>query len=64
MTMCLSTVFTLKDGHESKLCEYVCNVDVNGDTIKLTDVMGQNTEVKGRLLSCDFVKNLIVIEGA
>ena len=62
--MCLSTVFAVSQGSENKVCEYVCSVKVNGDVVKLNDVMGVETEVKGKLVSCDFVSNKIVIEEA
>ncbi len=62
--MCLSTVYAIVDGKENKVCEYVCNVRIDGTDITLTDVMGSETKVKGTLKSCDFVKNQIVIQGA
>jgi len=60
--MCLSTVFAVIDGNENKVCEYVCNIDIDGRNITLTDIMGAETKVIGTLKSMDFVKNRVIIE--
>ncbi len=61
--MCLSTVMLEKNGISEKVAEYVSAVKTEGDSIFLTDVMGSETEVKGKLKSMDFVKNIIIVEG-
>ena len=60
--MCLSTVYAVLNDNENKLCEYVCNVEVDGNSITLTDIMGAQTKVQGTLKSMDFVKNRVIIE--
>jgi predicted RNA-binding protein len=61
--MCLSTVYTLESGGEmSMLCEYVSAVEVSGDALKFTDIMGAETGVSGSIRSVDLVKNTIVVE--
>ena len=60
--MCLSTVYAVVNGNEKKVCEYVCNIELDENNITLTDIMGSQTKVKGVLKSMDFVKNLAIIE--
>jgi predicted RNA-binding protein len=60
--MCLSTAYELGGNGERKLlCEYVSIIKVAGDTITLTDLMGQELSVTGALESVDLVKNAITI---
>jgi predicted RNA-binding protein len=49
---------------KKQLCEYVSGIKVAGDTIVLTDLMGQELSVKGALESVDLVKNAITIRPA
>jgi predicted RNA-binding protein len=61
--MCLSTAYELGAGGERKqICEYVSGIKVLGDTITLTDLMGQDISVTGTLESVDLVKNAITIK--
>lgn len=62
--MCLSTVYTVISGQESKLCEYICSIKLEDDVITLTDVTGVETTVKGSLKSLDLVKGRVIIEGS
>jgi predicted RNA-binding protein len=60
--MCLSTAYELGDGGTRRLlCEYVSVIKVTGDTVTLTDLMGQEMSVTGALESVDLVKNAILI---
>lgn len=60
--MCLSTVYARIDGQEdSKILEYVCKIQIEGESVTLTDVMGSETTVKGEISSCDFVNNKVII---
>ena len=60
--MCLSTVYAIVDGSQNKVCEYVCNIKIDGNDITLTDIMGSETKVSGKIMSMDFVKNQVLIE--
>jgi predicted RNA-binding protein len=60
--MCLSTAYTLGEGGERRqICDYVSGINVSGDTITLTDLMGIETKVYGLLEAVDLVKNAILI---
>lgn len=62
--MCLSTVYEESGGERRMVCEYVSGISTDDTSVKLTDIMGQETIVKGSLKSLDFIKNIIIIEGA
>ena len=60
--MCLSTVYKIRGQEQEKICEYVSKVENKGDGFVFTDVMGEEMSVKGKLLSMDFIKNVILLE--
>jgi predicted RNA-binding protein len=61
--MCLSTVYELGMGEtRKKLREYVSSVSVSGNTLTLTDIMGEELVVTGSLRSVDLVNNSITID--
>lgn len=60
--MCLSTAFKIQDGIEYKIGEYISNMDISGDEIVLSDIMGSVTTIIGKLKSIDLEKNIIKIE--
>ena len=59
--MCLSTAYLNHKDEDKIAARYVANIEVNGDKITLTDVMGFTTEVIGRLLSVDLTGATVVI---
>ncbi len=60
--MCLSTAYKLIPGEEDeKICEFIREVKVDGDTVILTDIMGQEIEVPGVIRSMDFVGSKLYI---
>ncbi len=62
--MCLAKAVQLRDGEQTPLCAYVSTFRTEGDRVVLTDVLGEETSIVGRILSVDLVKNLIVIQAA
>lgn len=62
--MCLSTVYKMQNGEQTKMAEYVSGVRAEGSRITLTDIMGLETVLFGTVKSVDLVKNQILIEGA
>ena len=60
--MCLSNVFLVSDDREELVCEYASSVDVSGNEIRLTDVIGQEITVTGTILSVDLIKNQIKVK--
>lgn len=58
--MCLSTV--VKKGQpDCVLLEYVSKIEVNGNQITLTDVMGEQKTVKGSLALADLTGGRVEI---
>ncbi len=60
--MCLSTVYQMQNGEQTKMAEYVSGVRAEGSRITLTDIMGLETVLFGTVKSVDLVKNQIIIE--
>lgn len=50
--MCRSTVYASEDESRAVM-EYVSKIDIDGDQITLTDVMGVKKTVTGKLLMAD-----------
>ena len=59
--MCESTVFIEKEGERESLMEDVVQVVVDGETIKVTGILGETKDVKGRIAEINLMKNTIVI---
>lgn len=60
--MCLSTAYRLTDGAEYKIGDYISAMDIDGENITLTDIMGSVTNIIGKLKKIDLEKNIILIE--
>ena len=59
--MCLSTAYLNHKDEDKIAARYVANIEVIGDKIILTDVMGFTTEVEGSILSVDLTGATVVI---
>ena len=60
--MCLSTAYKLTEGQQYKVGDYISNMEIDGEEITLTDIMGSITKIIGRLKKVDLEKNEILIE--
>lgn len=60
--MCLSNVYLITDDKEELVCEYASSVDVEGDRIYLTDVIGQEIALTGKIINVDLIKNQIKVK--
>lgn len=58
--MCLSTVYRSSDP-DSIIMEYVSKIQVEGDQITLTDVMGEQKTVQGTLTMADLTGGVVKI---
>ncbi len=61
--MCLSTAYRTSDPN-SVIMEYVSGINVDGDQITLTDVMGDKTTVEGKLVMVDLTGGVVKIDCA
>lgn len=62
--MCLSTVYRGSQNEENICCKFVAKIEVDGDTLKFTDVLGEQMTVEGKLLSADLTAGVVVIAAA
>ena len=51
--MCLSTAYLNNPIDDNIIAKYVSEIKVEGDRIKLIDVMGAGTEIKGHISFVD-----------
>ena len=58
--MCLSTVYKSSDPN-SIIMEYVSKIQIDGDQIILTDVMGEEKTVQGTLVLADLTGGVVKI---
>jgi predicted RNA-binding protein len=60
--MCLSTVYTGNAPDPAALIqEYVTNIEVEGDKIRLYDITGEVKEVQGAIRAIDLIKNTVFL---
>lgn len=59
--MCLATVYKAQEP-ETKLFEFVSRIDVDGETVVLTDVMGEQKVVEGSIRMVDLANSIVKID--
>jgi predicted RNA-binding protein len=57
MNMCLATVY--KESDESVIFKNVARMDVDGDTITLRDIMGDERVIQGKILMVDLSNSIV-----
>lgn len=64
--MCEATVYLLDSRHERniKIMEDVVLVESKGESTSLTSLLGERKSVQGHLKSIDFLKHVVLLEGA
>lgn len=60
--MCLSTVYRDRPEEGSIYCKFVAKIEVEGDTLTFTDVLGERVTAKGRLLSADLTGGTVIFQ--
>ena len=58
--MCLAAVYKAQDP-ETKPFEFVSRIDVDGETITLTDVMGEQKVLEGTIVMVDLANSIVKI---
>ena len=61
--MCLSTVRKASDP-DTVIMEYVSKIRIDGDTITLTDVMGEEKTLTGKLVFADLTGAVVMLDCA
>lgn len=59
--MCLSTVYKTTEP-DSIIMEYVSKIQVNGEMITLTDIMGEEKTIQGALALADLTGGVVKID--
>ena len=62
--MCLSTVSRDSKDEENICAQYVAQIEVEGDMLTFTDVMGLVTKVQGTLRSADLTAGVVIFTAA
>ena len=58
--MCLATVYIEPDN--TVVCKNVGRIDVDGEYVLITDIMGEETKVQGQILSVDLVNSIVKLQ--
>ena len=59
--MCLSTIYQNEKRDDTVLCRFVESIQVEGDTLIFTDVMGAVTQITGRLVSANLTAGTVIV---
>ena len=62
--MGLSTVYRNAKAEENVCAKFVAQIDIDGSTITLTDVMGDVTRLEGHLVSADLTAGVVIVAAA
>ena len=60
--MCLSTAYINENTDDRIAARYVSSIDIDGDKIKLTDVIGAKTELTGSISYVDLTGGVVIIK--
>ena len=59
--MCLAAAYKNEQTPENLICKFVSNIGFDNGKIVLTDILGENIAIEGKLSTVDLVKNVVVI---
>ena len=62
--MCLAAAHKNEQTPENLICKFVSNIGFDNGKIVLTDILGENIAIEGKLSTVDLVKNVVVIQCA
>ncbi len=62
--MCLATVYEETKKAESVLCRNITKIEVEGENIRLTDIMGAETMYRGRIVSAELSGGTVILKKA
>lgn len=65
--MCLATVYEDTKKSDKILCRNITKIEVEGENIKLIDIMGSETNYKGHIISAELTGGTVILsktEGA
>ncbi len=59
--MCLATVYEDRKDKDRVICRNITKIDFDGDVIKLTDIMGEETTYKGHIVSAELSGGTVIL---
>jgi len=62
--MCLSTAYYNEKKEENVAARYVSEIRVEGDEVLLTDVLGKEMVIPGKILFVDLTGGTVVLQAA
>ncbi len=62
--MCLATAYKNAETKEQIICDNITKILVNGDTITLFDIIGEERTVEGKISMVDLTKSVVIIDAA
>ena len=62
--MCSAAAYKNEQTPENLICKFVSNIGFDNGKIVLTDILGENIAIEGKLSTVDLVKNVVVIQCA
>jgi predicted RNA-binding protein len=60
--MCLSKVYEKNASSEKMLLNNIQKITLDGDSLVFTDLLENDTRIRGRLVSADLVNGKVIIE--
>lgn len=62
--MCLATAMVNKSGTETVLAKNISKISIEGGSIVMVDILGEEFTVEGTLISADLVNGVVKIQAA
>ncbi len=62
--MCLATAYKNAETKDQIICDNITKIIVDGDTITLYDIIGEERRVEGKISSVDLTKSVVIIDAA
>ncbi len=60
--MCLSTVYKNQQSPESVVMKNVMRIDIEGDSVVLTDLMERTVAIQGTLQMANLVEGVVIVK--
>ncbi len=62
--MCLATAMVNRSGNETVLAKNISTIRVEGNSVVMTDILGEEFVVEGSLISADLVNGVVKVLAA
>lgn len=62
--MCLATAYKNAQDTEQVICDNITKITVDGNTVTLIDIIGEEIKVEGTIAMVDLTKSVVIINAA